>query len=719
MQTLGCYDINKDIHFGFFEIHRNIAEYNIKNESTLSLFIYEIFDWVEEEKQEILEFPKYYSIFIRTLSGMTLSLNVSSSNEIRTIKTIIEKKIGIPLCKQYLFFKLDLLNEKRTLADYNIKKDAILHLVERPNNNPSKFFFQDENECLKINNDDDEDEKDITIFINTYEGKTLFLHIYEFDTIKKLKKIIQKIKGILPEQQKLFFLNKELEDNRNIKDYNIMNYSILDLYDPKGINNELKGETNYLCQEKNLYEKQDNQNIIINKDYKEYFYKTLLKRNQLNVNLLYFDLNMTNKENYIYFNNFKVDVVGGFHAIDDLNILKEYLGKLKEKDIPFIVISTGTSGKDVISICKEYPFVKEVIIFCRNYDYNKHYIKEYPGYVKKILTSIKQIYEYIGTFEADKYKGGIEKYLHEDKYIFSSEEIKMNKQLQQCPLISSIEYDRCFYLVHKAYSHFFGEMFNENELPMFNNENLNKILDYLNQFDFEKEEQKNLLIKCFKNLSNLKTNDEFVEKSIRAYTGESQFCYLFNRIMRNFETGLLTFAYYMGPFLYGLNKYVKENNNFAILKDKKLYRIIKCSKLEFYQYKLNLGHIVCFPSLTSTSSKEIKFKPSKLSQKTNNINEETMTIKMIFKYKYKKGDISPGIIIEDKKIKDGSYLSKNPKEKEVLLFPFTFAKINDINSEMKNGIKINIIRFEIINRNSYIEYTLKNDCENRLLLSKL
>ena len=324
MQTLGCYDINKDIHFGFFEIHRNIAEYNIKNESTLSLFIYEIFDWVEEEKQEILEFPKYYSIFIRTLSGMTLSLNVSSSNEIRTIKTIIEKKIGIPLCKQYLFFKLDLLNEKRTLADYNIKKDAILHLVERPNNNPSKFFFQDENECLKINNDDDEDEKDITIFINTYEGKTLFLHIYEFDTIKKLKKIIQKIKGILPEQQKLFFLNKELEDNRNIKDYNIMNYSILDLYDPKGINNELKGETNYLCQEKNLYEKQDNQNIIINKDYKEYFYKTLLKRNQLNVNLLYFDLNMTNKENYIYFNNFKVDVVGGFHAIDDLNILKEY-----------------------------------------------------------------------------------------------------------------------------------------------------------------------------------------------------------------------------------------------------------------------------------------------------------------------------------------------------------------------------------------------------------
>ena len=34
---------------------------------------------------------------------------------------------------------------------------------------------------------------------------------------------------------------------------------------------------------------------------------------------------MTNQENYFYFNKFKVDVVGGFHAIDDLDILKKYL----------------------------------------------------------------------------------------------------------------------------------------------------------------------------------------------------------------------------------------------------------------------------------------------------------------------------------------------------------------------------------------------------------
>ena len=38
----------------------------------------------------------------------------------------------------------------------------------------------------------------------------------------------------------------------------------------------------------------------------------------------------------------------------------------------------------------------------------------------------------------------------------STEEIKMDKQLQQCPLISAREYDRCYFLVHKIYSQFFG-----------------------------------------------------------------------------------------------------------------------------------------------------------------------------------------------------------------------------------------------------------------------
>ena len=88
-----------------------------------------------------------------------------------------------------------------------------------------------------------------------------------------------------------------------------------------------------------------------------------------------------------------------------------------------------------------------------------------------------------------------------------------------------------------------------------------------------------------KKFESLIKQNNFVELSIYKYTEESSFCYIFNRAMRNFETGLISLAYYMGPFLYGLNKYVKENpDNFSFNKTMDLYRIIKCSLFLIFIY---------------------------------------------------------------------------------------------------------------------------------------
>ena len=447
----------------------------------------------------------------------------------------------------------------------------------------------------------------------------------------------------------------------------------------------------------------------------------LIKRDILNINLIYFDLNLTNKENYYYFNKFKIDVVGGFHAADDLNILRKYFDNIKSKNIPFILICSGRSGEQVIPLCIKYPFIKEIIIFCFDYEKHKHYIKDYPGYVKNVLTDIDSVYKYIKHFcnKNKDYKTKFNEQNNKDKYLFTSEEIKMDKQIQQCPLISASEYDNCYFLVHRSYAHFFDDLNNKDKPAYFRTENLNEIKKFLDKLKFNDKNERNNLMNKFSFLTHYYTNDEFVEKSIKYYTKESSFCYLFNRIMRNIEPGLISFAYYMGPFLFGLNKYVKENPSFAISKDITLYRIIKCSQIDFYQYKINLGHIICFPSLTSTSSELINFQPTNLANKTNNNNNDTLIVKMIFNYKYSVGDISPGIIIEDKKIKNGSFLSSNPFEKEVILFPFTFARINKIKNEIIDGVEIQIISFDLINRKSYIEYTLKNNVEKRLLFSHL
>ena len=447
---------------------------------------------------------------------------------------------------------------------------------------------------------------------------------------------------------------------------------------------------------------------------------SLLKRDRLYVNLIHFDLKMTNEENYKYFSKFKVDVIGGFHAMDDLEIFKQYLSAIENKNIPFIVISSGTSGKDVIPICKKYPFVQEVIIFCSNYDYNKHYIQEYPNYVKKVFTSINTVYEYIKTF-GEQYYDGLKEYRKSDHFIFPSELIKMNNQLEQCPVISAYEYDNCYFLVHRVYAHFFGDMNNKNSKPQFKSNNFDKIKQYIEKSERIKDNSKSDLIKKF---IDLKDTNNFIELAIRKYTGESDFCYLFNRTMRNFEPGLISLAYYMGPFLYGVNKYVKENPDpYSFRKDMTLYRNIECSKLDFYLYRINLNHIICFPSITSTSFKKNDFHPTPKAKDLNNIgmsDNDIVKVTMIFKYKHTPGNISPGIIVTNNKgVYSGDLLSSHPSEEEVILFPFTFVKITEIKLKSNNNINYYEMYLEIINRKTYIEYTLKNNVQKRFLFSSL
>ena len=223
--------------------------------------------------------------------------------------------------------------------------------------------------------------------------------------------------------------------------------------------------------------------------------------------------------------------------------------------------------------------------------------------------------------------------------------------------------------------------------------------------------------------SELKDQDNFVELAIKKYTEESKFQYLLNRTMRNFDEGLISYAYFMGPFLYGLNKYVKENPiPFAFRQDMTLYRYLICPKLDFYLYKINLNHIICFPSITSTTiNKEKVFHPTQNAQKMNNIapsDDNILDVKMIFNYKHKPGYISPGIIICDNKGQDGKDLSKHPKEGEVILFPFTFVRITRIERDPKNNSSF-LMFLDIINRNTYIEYILKDNVEKRFLFNEL
>ncbi|KAK7108511.1 polyubiquitin-like [Littorina saxatilis] len=145
-------------------------------------------------------------IHVKTLVGKTITVEVSPSDTVATVKAKVEEKEpDFPQHKQRLLYGRDVqMDDGRSLTSYSVKDGDTLHLLIR-----SVVPMQ--------------------IFVKSLIGKTVTLDVNASDTVLQLKRQVEEREEIPPDMQRLIFNGKQLEDERTLASYNITRLATLHL----------------------------------------------------------------------------------------------------------------------------------------------------------------------------------------------------------------------------------------------------------------------------------------------------------------------------------------------------------------------------------------------------------------------------------------------------------------------------------------------------------